>query len=394
MTRRRRVGLDGSRERRLRTVTGGAPCVALGLLLAPAAAAQVTGASFHCPASECHVAPVAGSGGGFVGEAANEKVTYVVACGTSTIATEATPDDRGGVAVLFTEENGFACFQGGHVEIHGLTDGGWYWIVDHRRGAIPAPLIPKDTTGNPAVKPWDPGSINIDLTPLENGYATLVWDAVSGSLGILPHIVPQPVRPPTLCLPKRDGEEWVQISTDCMLGDGRTEVALRHDNTFVPPGAGAVTLYRNAARELTVVLSLWGNGTGHISVADPIVPRYGHYVPGATALTASSWAMELVGGVPGTTGAMTLTGRTITIRPDASYCDATSRPAVDFPVTVRVSATVDPAAVAVAPPIKVGRDMVAAERTLTVACPSATANMGRNLLSGSPGSPTAERGRS
>lgn len=357
----------------------------------PAATAEAqvgnaeAGAVFECPRKSCHVAPVT-EAGGFVGKAANRSVkpTLAVTCRGSLIATTLEPDDRGGVGMAFNEDNGFACARGGKVEIHGLAGGGWYWIVERGR-AVAAPLIAKAAIRNAVVAPWDPGSLDVDMIPMKDGYGTLVWDVRSDSLSILPHILPRAeAAPPLPCGPTRRGTTWVQVSKGCLLGDGGTAIALAHGGEFVPPGAGVARVTRPVAGELIVRLSLWGNGTGHISTATPPDPRHGHYVTGATPLAASSWSVRIAGS-PGTTGAATLTGRVLTIAADEDYCNSRGQPPVDFPVTLTVTAAVgDPASVPVAPPVEVDDDSVAASRKIVIACPRAAASKGTDLLAASP----------
>lgn len=371
-----------------------APAACASLLLAASAGSQEGRVSvvFDCPPDDCHVAPVTSSGG-FVGQVANGGSTapYFVTCGASGIGREAEADSRGGVSVLFSEDNGFSCPEGGQVEIKGLASGGWYWLVDYGRASA-APLVAKDTIGNFSVKPWDPGSLDIDMVPVEHGHATLVYDAVGGSLGLLPHILPQPkAPPPPPCGPVRDeDDEWVQNSTDCVLGDGGTAIALRYHNVYVRPRARAVTLRRPGSGELTVVLSLWGNGSGHISTATPVNPSFGHYVPEATALQASSWSMEVVGR-PSGVAAATLSGRTLTIAADDRFCDPTATPVVNVPVTLEIAAAASPAAIPVAPPIEVDDDSVAATRQILIACAPATANRGAELAAEPPERRTRRR---
>jgi hypothetical protein len=348
------------------------------------------GVTFDCPADECHVAPVTGAGG-FTGSVVNadSNVSYAITCGRTLVALEAVPDSRGGVAVLFSEDNGLACPQGGHVEVRGLADGGWYWLIDYGQAAG-APLVAKDTVGNFSVAPWDPGSLEIDMVPIESANATLIWHALSGSLSILPHILPQPRTTLPVCGPVEErrnddateDDTWVQNSTDCVLGDGGTAIALRYGNVFVPPGTGSVRVYRKPVGDLDLIVSLWGNGTGHISTSTPVNARHGHYQPGATALPANSWSFRPLGPSPAATGSVTASGRLLTIHADKSYCDPEGEPPVNVSVTVDVTAEVDPAAVPVAPPIKVDDDSVAATRSLIIACPSAAANPGMELLSG------------
>lgn len=329
------------------------------------------GAVFNCPPRNCHVGPVTRAGG-FVGKVAgrSSKAAFAVRCGAGLIAAEVAADARGTVAVLFSEANGFACADGGSVAIRGLADGGWYWVVEHGVAAA-APLVAKDVVDNAAVQPWDPGSLDIDVRPLKHGYASLVWDSISGSMSLIPHLQPQrAAAPPAPCGPRRGGGASASqiINKGCLLGDGGTAIALVHGGTFVPPGVTAVRVSRPLSGELEVRLSLWGNGTGHISTATPANPRYGHYVAGAEPLAASSWSMEVE--LPGATPGVTLSGRLLTISSDEGYCDRRANPPVSVEVRLTVSAEIaDPASVPVAPRVDVDANSVASTRRITVRCP-------------------------
>ena len=156
-------------------------------------------ASVSCPDAECHTAPFFRGSGGFVGELDTSlkvdgediaEATLVVTCGNITTTASAAPNDDGKVVHLFTEDNGLACDQdGGEINIHGLKDGGWYWLHDETNSAV-SNLLPKDVLGNTQTAPVDVSGGDIEMTSRD--YATLVKDTTSGRVGILPHILPAP----------------------------------------------------------------------------------------------------------------------------------------------------------------------------------------------------------
>ena len=225
-----------------------------------------------CPDDECHVAPVFMGEGGFVGEVADgfDMVNFVVSCGNVTSSGSAMGDAGGIVRQAFTEDNGLACgMGGGSIQIHGLMDGGWYWINDMDNSAV-SPLIAKDALAGDEVMPVDPGGVDLSA----GAYGSLVKHAASGRVGILPHFVPSapvdipdPV-PATVCMPEwdADDETFVANDMDCMLGDGGTTIVMTRMTTD-GRSAGVSTVHRNprGGSDVTVALDLWGNGSGHIS---------------------------------------------------------------------------------------------------------------------------------
>ena len=225
-----------------------------------------------CPDDECHVAPVFMGEGGFVGEVADgfDMVNFVVACGNVTSTGSAMGDAGGIVRQAFTEDNGLACgMGGGSIQIHGLMDGGWYWINDMDNSAV-SPLIAKDALAGSEVMPVDPGGVSLSA----GAYGSLVKHAASGRVGILPHFVPSaPVDIPepemaTVCMPEwdADDETFFANDNDCMLGDGGTSIVM---TSMTSDGrSNEVTrVHRNpgGGSDIEIALDLWGNGSGHIA---------------------------------------------------------------------------------------------------------------------------------
>ena len=140
---------------------------------------------------------------------------------------EAEPSN-GLVSVYLGAGDGLACnaANGGKFEVRGLQDGGWYWITDAMNSAV-ASLVAKDALGNTAVMPTDPGSSDITLTKMEGGSSTLVKQASTGRIGILHHVLPEPVmevEEMPHCMPMKSGTKWVSKETGCLLGDGKTKI--------------------------------------------------------------------------------------------------------------------------------------------------------------------------
>ncbi len=232
-----------------------------------------------CPDDECHVAPFFKGEGGFIGELADgfDEVNFVVDCGS--VQTSAMADVSGGVASkLLSMANGLACADGGKVEIHGLKDGGWYWINDAMNSAV-ASLVAKDTLGNDMVMPADPGSSDITLESMKGGATSIVKQASTGRIGILHHVLPEPMKdapePAAVCgarywAPTRS---YYSLDSGCMMGDGGTMIVmtgpadtLTGRRTTVPSG-GVVYRPTVANSTTSVTFGLWGNGSGHITTA-------------------------------------------------------------------------------------------------------------------------------
>ena len=229
-----------------------------------------------CPDEECHVAPVFMGEGGFVGELADgfDMANFVVTCGNTTASGSAAGDGGGVVRQLFSMANGLACHaEGGSIQIHGLADGGWYWINDDMNSAV-SPLIAKDALMGDEVMPTDPGGVTL----MAGDYGTYVKSG--DRVGILPHFVPTaPVEIPeipepeaaTICMPVWDPEggtpgegTWVANAKNCMLGDGGTVIKM----TMTANGSSSevTSVHRDPDGGVVQVrLDLWGNGSGHVA---------------------------------------------------------------------------------------------------------------------------------
>ena len=229
-----------------------------------------------CPDEECHVAPVFMGEGGFVGELADgfDMANFVVTCGNTTASGSAAGDGGGVVRQLFSMANGLACHsEGGSIQIHGLADGGWYWINDDMNSAV-SPLIAKDALMGDEVMPTDPGGVTL----MAGDYGTYVK---SGSrVGILPHFVPTApveippeVEPeaPTVCMPALlpNRSAYYANDKDCMLGDGGTTIVMTA-MTADGRSSEVTSVHRNPGGDpIEIHLDLWGNGSGHISSDSP-----------------------------------------------------------------------------------------------------------------------------
>ena len=232
-----------------------------------------------CPDEECHVAPVFMGEGGFVGEMSgvSDMVTFVVECGNTITEGTASADSTGVVRQLFSMANGLACHsEGGSIQIHGLADGGWYWITDDMNSAV-SPLIAKDALMGDEVMPTDPGGVTL----MASDYGTYVKSG--DRVGILPHFVPTapaPEMPPpeepeaaTVCMPYWTGRAWAANDTDCMLGDGGTTIVVTGSNSIgqqLRVTDGMVYRPVKGAPGVTVTLGLWGNGSGHVNRGDNV----------------------------------------------------------------------------------------------------------------------------
>ena len=230
-----------------------------------------------CPDDECHVAPVFMGEGGFVGELADgfDMANFVVTCGNTTASGSAAGDGGGVVRQLFSMANGLACHSDdGSIQIHGLADGGWYWINDDMNSAV-SPLIAKDALMGDEVMPTDPGGVTL----MASDYGTYVKSG--DRVGILPHFVPTaPVEIPeipepeaaTVCMPEWDPTArsgnggYYANSRGCMLGDGGTKIVM---TAMMPDGRSreVTSIHRNPSGgpDIEITLDLWANESGHIA---------------------------------------------------------------------------------------------------------------------------------
>ena len=247
-----------------------------------------------CPDEECHVAPVFMGEGGFVGELADgfDMANFVVTCGNTTASGSAAGDGGGVVRQLFSMANGLACHsEGGSIQIHGLADGGWYWINDDMNSAV-SPLIAKDALMGDEVMPTDPGGVTL----MAGDYGTYVKSG--DRVGILPHFVPTaPVEIPeipepeaaTVCMPEWTGRAWIANNKDCMLGDGGTTIVMtaRSGDGRSHPNVTSVHRNPSGGGNVEIGLDLWANGSGHVSGDENVF--LGWNVPGGQGRTPESF---------------------------------------------------------------------------------------------------------
>ena len=249
-------------------------CLILGLAFTGAAFAQsaVSGANtsvtFDCPEDECHVLPWYRGEGGFIGRILPgiDEVTYYAVCGDMSLSQGLTPDDGGIVSTLFNRNNGVACERNdGELQIHGLMDGGWYWITDEENTAVSF-LLPTGVLTNRKITPANPGWPGLTFTASEDGSVSFVKEVASGRVGILPHILPLPGEPePPRCGQYKesdeDGADTLQRVDDCLLD------AVYSVRVTMGLGDNAITggqIFRPVSGTTPLTLGLYG--TGHLDL--------------------------------------------------------------------------------------------------------------------------------
>ena len=365
--------------------------------------------SVACPDDECHVAPYFAGSGGFIGEIADDfdEVTLVVTCGSvSTSAKADGPDDNDIVSMLFSMDNGLACDGTGSVEVHGVKDGGWYWITDDMNSAVSA-LMPKDAMGNAQATPADPGNDDIVLTSVEDGVATYVKQVSTGRVGIIPHVLPEPPAPDALgCGFYWQGSSQRTRSNDCML-DASLAIKVTHADSAGRPDAVTVgsMVYRPATGDgLSLKLNLFGSG--HISTG--ACPAAGYDTAwGDCASNAGRTPLMAIWDVnrtDGTAGTATLADVGITTTADGSDQDAPTvtiapldscdeEATAGLTQTIRIDAITPGTANTILPDVPGNhRNSTVAmiNKSITVACPpSSGANQGQELVPDNP-FPTTE----
>lgn len=349
-----------------------------------------------CEEDECHVVPIAGGIGGFVGRAKSgvEKVGVIMVCrgarGTKVVERELTPGTGGVVSALFGVDDGSraALFceadEDATIELRGLVDGGWFWLHDELNTAV-APLMAKDVLDNRKIAPVNPGSPDILIEANRAGTASFLRDTSTGRVGILPHVVPLPESDVLPCGPMADGEladgspKYVARETGCVMGNGGTTVV------FYTAGRTPITggrVVRPATGEVRVAVALWLNGTGSVvhGAADMYPPTYGWPgIKGAKPLAATWEATLPTAQPPGTLPAsagIQLEDQAaddgyweMVISASSDYC-----PAIGARHDVRVRLRASNAGNSlnpVRPPIKGSQDLggAASEGTFTLACP-------------------------
>jgi len=370
-------------------------------------AAKVTVA---CPDDECHVAPYFMGEGGFVGMIAEDfdEVNFVVTCGNVSTSAKAEADDNGIVAQLFSMDNGLACGSaGGSIEVHGVMDGGWYWVTDDMNSAVSS-LMPKDAMGNMQVTPADPMSDDIMLMSVEGGSATFVKQVSTGRVGIIPHIVPEPPAPDALdCGLYVDGSNYRTRSNHCEL-DVHFDIEGTHADSA--GRANAVTVgdmvYRRATGAGDLVIRFRAYGTGHISTG--ACPAAGYNVAfGDCTSNAGRSPLGAIWDVNRTdTTAGTSTLADVSIATDASGSDQTEITVTISPLascatastagltqSIRVDAITPGTANAILPDLPGNHrnsTVAMVNKSVTIGCPPSSANLGQDLIPDNPFPPTSE----
>ncbi|MDE2921283.1 MAG: hypothetical protein OYL92_10460 [Acidobacteriota bacterium] len=384
-------------------------CATASMAFGQAGVADAAKVTVACPDDECHVAPYFQGEGGFVGMLADgfDEVNFVVTCGNVSTSAKADVSADGVVTQLFSMDNGLACGSaGGSIEIHGVMDGGWYWVTDDMNSAVSS-LMPKDAMGNMQVTPADPMSDDIMLTSVEGGSATFVKQMSTGRVGIIPHVVPEPPMPDPLdCGLYVDGNNYRTRMNDCML---EVDFAIRGAHADSAGRANAVTVgsmvYRQAVGDLVITFNVYG--TGHISTG--ACPAAGYNVPfGDCASNAGRAPLSAIWDVARTdTTAGTATLGDVGIATDASGSDQTEitvtiSPLASCAVTstaglvqsFRVDAITPTTANTILPDLPGNhRNSTVAmiNKSITVACPPASsANQGQELVPDNPFPPTTE----
>ena len=340
-----------------------------------------------------------------------EMVNWLASCGGVTRTGMLTPNDDGVVSTLFSGD--LACaMDGGKFEIGPVMDGGWYWITDADNSAVGG-LVDMDILDNDHKA--EPTGAGDGVTMTMGTGATFLKETSTGRVGILPTILPVMDMEPAAvntCSFTGTGATAAAETSNCMLGNGGSTLQVQGPtNVFTGkrPDLGANAMVtRPASGEVTVQADLWGNGTGHYTAgtvdnAGATPANLGH--AGGTRLTATI-AASLASAGPGdgenidgtgpggSAGAgVTFDGTTtaslgvLTIGSDDAYCNPTAKPPVNHTATVTFTGSLDATQKAqVVPTLTTTPPAggVAARHTIMIVCPSASANMGTELVPENP----------
>ena len=384
--------------------------VALILCAIPAVA---FGQDVSCDACTHEVSVYSGEGGLIATADDAEMVTYVATCEGVTRSGELAANADGVVATLITMENGLACHgddEDNELQLGPIMDGGWFWITDDMNSAV-GNLVAQDVLDNETT---DITSAGTGVTMEMGKGAVYLKETSTGRVGILPNILPMPEMDPVAvntCSFTGTGATAAAETSNCMLGNGGSTLQVQGPtNVFTGkrPDLGANAMVtRPASGEVTVQADLWGNGTGHYTAGTvdntAVFANLGH--PGGTRLTATIAASlastgpgdgENIDGTGpgGSEGAgVTFDGTTtaslgvLTIGSDDAYCNPTAKPPVNHTATVTFTASLDATQKAQVVPTLTTTPAaggVAARHTIMIVCPSASANMGTELVPENP----------
>ena len=378
-------------------------------LLVGAIPAVAFGQAVTCDACSHDVSVYMGSGG-FIAETDAEEVVWVSECDGVTVSGELEPNADGVVAMLFSEDNGLACDdEDGRLQLGPVMDGGWYWITDDMNSAV-GNLVAQVVLDNETTDITNAGT---GVTMEMGKGAVYLKETSTGRVGILPNILPMPEMDPVAvntCSFTGTGATAAAETSNCMLGNGGSTLQVKGPtNIFTGkrPDLGANAMVtRPASGSVDVTADLWGNGTGHYTAgtvdnAGTTPANLGH--AGGTRLAATIAASlastgpgdgeNIDGTGPGSAEGAGLTFAfadglgTLTVVPDMDYCNPTAKPPVNHTATVTVTASLDATQkTQVVPtltttPADAG---VAARHTIMIVCPSASANMGTELVPENP----------
>ena len=352
--------------------------------------------------------------GGLIATADGDEVTYVATCEGVTRSDQLRINDDGTVATLLTMENGLACDgddEDNMFQLGPIMDGGWFWITDEMNSAV-GNLVSQDVLENEETTITSTPSV----TMTEGKGAVYLKETSTGRVGILPSILPEmAMDPPTTNRCSYTGDPAARETSNCMLGDGGSMILVQGPTDIFTgdrPHLGANAMVtRPASGSVTVHADLWGNGSGHFlsdaSIAAGVTDaNLGH--AGGTRLAATITATLGAAG-PGTgdpidgsgadaTSGLTFDGATtaslgvLTIAPEATYCNPTATPPVNHTARVTFSATLDATQKGQVVPTLTTAPAAAgtaATHTIMVVCPTASANMGVELVPENP-FPTTE----
>ncbi len=246
----------------------------------PMAVGQVTTTCAGCTHALSHYM----GSGGFIATATEgtKKVTWLSQCGGVTRTGELVPNADGVVSALFSEENGHACMaEKASFELGPIMDGGWFWITDEMNSAVGL-LVDKEVhkaLKDDAIKIASAG----DGVKMTAGMgAVYLKETATGRVGILPNILPKPITPLRKCGYTTGGTAaaptYSRLTTSCQLGDGGAVLVATIANpvtgTMVRLEKGGAVVRPAGTGVLSMVIDLWGNGSGHFrTIPAPGSPR-------------------------------------------------------------------------------------------------------------------------
>ena len=360
--------------------------------------AVALGQSVSCDGCTHSVSVYMGEGG-LIAMTDADMVTYVASCNGVTRTGEMMPNDDGMVSMLLAGD--LACHgdDKSSFELGPIDDGGWYWITMETNSAVGG-LVANDVLGNDTVDIADAGE---GVTMTSGSGAVLLTETATGRTGLLPNILPEPpAAAVNTCSYTTSGTPSTPVYTpetsNCMLGDGGTMIRAQGPPDLYSGMRSNIANMGSVVRpagSVTVLVDLWGNGTGHFG-PDQANARLGHAggTPLAATLTASLAASgpgtgtDITGSVvAGMTFSVTDNVGTLTIGADAAYCGRNA----NHSATVSFTAVVDATQQAQVTPNLAAhpRGGATAAHTISVVCPSASANMGQELVPDNP-FPTTE----